>query len=262
MGNINVGDISHVSGDLHNTMPICACLDEAKRLRQVHIQEHPDYKYKPKRRKPKQMKKDLYPSYSSISPSLMGSMEAKYGSMGYQQAMGYGISPDMYGKIGAGYAYASAISTGYHPVMYSNFPMGIGGAPSPTGTSRGHMPVTMTSPNGTPVMTDSNGNTYRGSSDYVNGKSYYNESNSQYSPSPTAVSTQVQLQQVRYSSPVDTRHMTPPSSDDCLSKQTRHEDNTQPTFATDNATNRHWSSPPPSQATDLSRPVAYVPVLL
>ena len=113
------------------------------------------------------------------------------------------ISPDMYGKIGAGYAYASAISTGYHPVMYSNFHNGNRGAlHHPTGTSREHMPVTMTSPNGTPVMTDSNGNTYRGSSDYVNGKSYYNESNSQYSPSQLLSQHQVQLQQARYSSPV------------------------------------------------------------
>ena len=192
----------------------------------------------------------------------MTGMDAKYGGMGYQQAMGYGISPDMYGKIGSGYAYASTMSPGYHPVMYSNFPMGMaGGAPSPTGGARGHIPVTMTSPNGTPVMTDSNGNSYR-TSEYVNGKSYYNESSGQYSPAHSSSSPQIQMQQARYSSPVDTRHLTPTSSDDCLTKQTRNEDTTQTTYTSDNnSTNHHWSTPP-TQATDISRPVAYVPVLL
>lgn len=37
-------------------------IDEAKRLRNLHMKEHPDYKYRP-RRKPKSLKKEGY-SYS------------------------------------------------------------------------------------------------------------------------------------------------------------------------------------------------------
>ena len=39
---------------------------EAKRLQAVHIQEHPDYKYKPKRRKPRTLKKE--PGMTMYSP--------------------------------------------------------------------------------------------------------------------------------------------------------------------------------------------------
>jgi len=235
-------------------------IDEAKRLRAVHIQEHPDYKYKPKRRKPKQMKKDLYPSYSNMNPALMPGMDPKYANMGYQQAMGYGINPDIYSKMAPGYAYASQITPGYHPVMYSNYSMGIGGAPSPTGGSRGgYTPATMTSPNGTPVMTDSNGNTYRATSEYMSGKSYYTNG-SQYSPIPASSATTSHTQQARYPSPDDTRHhLSPVSSETSIIK---HEDTSQPSsYASDNSSGRHWAVQT-SQSSDLSRPVSYVPVLL
>lgn len=95
---------------------------EAKRLQAIHIQEHPDYKYKPKRRKPKSLqKKELAtPMFSPYSAPMMAVDKFSTNQLPQTIAHSTALSADpMYSKINGAAAFHHPVSPGY-PVIYPN----------------------------------------------------------------------------------------------------------------------------------------------
>eukprot|EP00794_Sanderia_malayensis_P019010 gene19010-20922_t len=273
-------------------------IDESKRLQAVHIQEHPDYKYKPKRRKPKQIKKDiLYPSYpNAMNPAIMG-MDGKFpGAMAQlPQGMNFGMSHNgmqsgeaMYTKLNqAGNPFHPSMAPGY-PVIYPNFNMGnmnmspqtASTSPNPISSQR-YPANTMAS-----AATESSAHNYR--SDYMNGggggaataAKHYNYPGQQQSPysSPTmhqqqqAPQQQQTSSQLRYPSAEDQQRSVISSTEPtvCKASQNIGGNTTTSSYAMPSE-NMHSTSGSGGAGTggrvwqpqqDVSRQVAYVPVLL
>jgi hypothetical protein len=106
---------------------------EAKRLQAVHIQEHPDYKYKPKRRKPRTLKKEpqgitMYNPYGATS--LM-TVPDKYQTTSLPPSIPQGaissLPPSypaetlaMYTKMSAANSYHPDYTTSTYPLIYQS----------------------------------------------------------------------------------------------------------------------------------------------
>uniref|UniRef100_A0A6A7FWR0 Transcription factor Sox-2-like isoform X3 n=1 Tax=Hirondellea gigas TaxID=1518452 RepID=A0A6A7FWR0_9CRUS len=112
-------------------------IDEAKRLRAVHMKEHPDYKYRPRRKTKTLMKKDKYPLAPGLLPSdpTRPPVQQVTRDM-YSMTNGYMPNGD-YTDYDAGYGYdtaAAAYGSQTYPYMtgqvYGGYDMTRGYSPT------------------------------------------------------------------------------------------------------------------------------------
>ncbi|EPB75665.1 HMG box [Ancylostoma ceylanicum] len=72
-------------------------IDEAKRLRSIHMKEHPDYKYRPRRKTKALQKKPIpmgpFSALDPLKPQVYNSVPSWNGSNGYPFDASYGLYP-------------------------------------------------------------------------------------------------------------------------------------------------------------------------
>ncbi|XP_023232994.1 transcription factor Sox-2-like [Centruroides vittatus] len=128
-------------------------IDEAKRLRAVHMKEHPDYKYRPRRKTKTLMKKDKYPLTGGLLPADGRNTAA---AAAVQQ-----VSRDIYPINGY-------MPNGYPTMMHEAYQQHAAAAASYSSQMAGYPRYDMTSQMHTPMTT---GSTM--SMPYMNGTSSY-----------------------------------------------------------------------------------------
>merc|ERR1719297_139104 len=112
-------------------------IDEAKRLRALHMKEHPDYNSRPRRKTKTLMKKDKYPlagglmSNDPSRPGSVGSSRDMYGMNGYMPN-GYGYdASSMYSQS----PYSTSHMSSSPSSIYSRYDMGGMSSSSPYSAS-------------------------------------------------------------------------------------------------------------------------------
>lgn len=220
---------------------------EAKRLQAVHIQEHPDYKYKPKRRKPKSMpKKELTnPMFSPYSSPMMAI--DKFSANQLPQTMGHSpaLSGDpMYSKINGAAAFHHSVTPGY-PVIYPNV------SSVSTHTGSPSRQIFAGSLDGT--------HSFRGG-DIMNGRPIYSSQAFQHVQSQLPSQIQPRISTVEETRGGSGNSMSASSSPTISSTdQPRAPSAGYTVTSAEFGNQRVW---PSQQELSHSRPVAYVPVLL
>ncbi|XP_078258303.1 transcription factor Sox-1-like [Rhinoraja longicauda] len=187
-------------------------IDEAKRLRALHMKEHPDYKYRPRRKTKTLLKKDKYSLPAALLPQGLSQRLDGAGAYGHMNGWANGSYPGSAAAAAAAVMMQEQLSYSQHPALAAAVAAGgDGGGAGGGGVHHHHHHPQQLHRYDMPLQYSP----LTGTQSYMSGSPSYGTLSSGYSHQPPGgIQLATMVKSERAPSPAVSSHPRPPCSGD------------------------------------------------